>query len=151
MFQDQSGTRPNKALEPTADRPIFFAQEVRACRGRSSAVAQLGIVRPTHHFPPTPPNKHKMKTTRRLLLMLALLVLAGYSVFTTMRVHQLEARLSRVELAQRTSTPFTYAFDDSFRQHFGQQGVDAVDRAMRRGVTDPDQILRDTTRELKLQ
>ncbi len=92
-----------------------------------------------------------MKITKRLLLTLALLVLAGYSVFTTMRVRQLEARLTTVELAQRTTTPFTYAFDDSFMQHFGQQGVDAVDRAMRRGATDPDQILRDAARELKLQ
>lgn len=92
-----------------------------------------------------------MKITKRLLLTLALLVLAGYSVFTTMRVRQLEARLTRVERAQRTTTPFTYAFDDSFMQHFGQQGVDAVVRAMRRGATDPDQILRDAARELKLQ
>ena len=90
-----------------------------------------------------------MKTTKRLLLTLALLVLAGYSVFTTMRVRQLEARLSRVELVQRTSAPFTYAFDDSFRQYFGQQGVDAVDRAVRRGVIDPDQIAREVTLDLK--
>ena len=92
-----------------------------------------------------------MKTTKRLVLTVALLVLAGYSVFTTMRVRQLEARLSRVELAQRTSAPLSYAFDDSFRQHFGQQGVDAVDRAMRRGNTDLDQVLRDVSLELKLQ
>jgi hypothetical protein len=91
-----------------------------------------------------------MKTTKRLLLTLALLVLAGYSVFTTMRVRQLEARLSRVELAQRTSAPFTYAFDDSFMQHFGQQGVEAVDRVMKRGVTDIDQLTRDMAREMKL-
>ena len=92
-----------------------------------------------------------MKTTKRLLLTLALLVLASYSVFTTMRVRKLEARLSRVEQAQRTSAPLTYAFDDSFRQRFGQQGVDAVDRAMKRGTTDPDQILSDAARELRLQ
>lgn len=92
-----------------------------------------------------------MKTIKRLLLTLALLVLAGYFVFTTMRVRQLEARLSEVELAQRAGAPFTYAFDDSFMQHFGQQGVDAVDRAMRRGATDPDQILRDAASELKLR
>jgi hypothetical protein len=92
-----------------------------------------------------------MKSTKRLLLTLVLLVLAAYSVFTTMRVRQLEARLSRVELAQRTSAPFTYAFDDSFIQYFGQQGVEAVDRAMRRGATDPGQLLRDAARELKLQ
>jgi hypothetical protein len=79
-----------------------------------------------------------MKTTKRLLLTLALLVLAGYSVFTTMRVLQLEAHLSRVELTRCTSAPFTYAFN-------------AVDRAMRRGATDPDQLLRDAARELKLQ
>ena len=92
-----------------------------------------------------------MNTTKRLLLMVALLVLAGYAVFTTMRVRQLEAHLSRVELAQRTSASFTYAFDDSFRQHFGQQGVEAVDRAMRHGVTDPDQLFRDAAHELNLQ
>ena len=91
-----------------------------------------------------------MKTTKRLFLTLALLVLAGYSVVTTIRVHQLEARLSRVELVQHTRAPFTYAFDDSFTQRFGQQGVDAVDRVMRRGVTDPDQLVRDAAREMKL-
>ena len=68
-----------------------------------------------------------------------------------MRVRQLEARLARVELAQRTSAPHTYAFDDSFMQHFGQQGVEAVDRVMRRGVTDIDQLNRDVAREMKLQ
>jgi len=92
-----------------------------------------------------------MKTTKRLLLTLALLVLAGYSVFTTMRVRQLEARLSRVELAQRASAPLRYAFDDSFMRYFGQQGVEAVDRAMRRGAADPDELFRDVSRELKLQ
>ena len=91
-----------------------------------------------------------MKTTKRLLLTVALLVLAGYSAFTTMRVRRLEARLSRVELAQRASTPITYSFDDSFRQYFGPQGVDAVDRAIKRGITNPDQILSEVTRELTL-
>jgi hypothetical protein len=92
-----------------------------------------------------------MKTTKRLVLTVALLVLAGYSVFTTMRVRQLEGRLSRVEAGQRARAPLTYAFDDSFMRHFGQQGVEAVDRAMRRGAADPDQILRDVSHELKLQ
>jgi len=92
-----------------------------------------------------------MKTTKRLLVTLTLLVLASHSVFTTLRVHELEARLAKVEFGQRTSAPFTYTFDDSFMQHFGQQGVDAVNRAMRRGAADPDQILRDASRELKLQ
>ena len=69
----------------------------------------------------------------------------------TIRVRQLDARLSRVESAQRMGAPFTYAFDDSFMKHFGKQGVEAVDRAMRRGATDPDQVLREAARELKLQ
>jgi hypothetical protein len=92
-----------------------------------------------------------MKTTKRLLLTFVLLLLAGYSVFTTMRVRQLEAQLSRVELGQRINARLTYAFDDSFKQRFGQQGVEAVGRAMRRGASDPDQILRDAAQELKLQ
>jgi hypothetical protein len=91
-----------------------------------------------------------MKTTKRLLLTLALLVLAGYCVFTTMRVRQLEARLARVELAQRDSAPLTYAFDDSFMQHFGQRGVEAMDRVMRRGITNPHQLSGDAARELGL-
>ena len=91
-----------------------------------------------------------MKTTKRLLLTVALLVLAGYSVFTTMRVRQLEARLSRVELAQRTGAQLNYAFDDSFMKHFGQQGVQAVDRVMKRGTPDLDQLSGDVAREMKL-
>ena len=81
--------------------------------------------------------------------MLALLVLAGYSIFTTMRVRQLEARLSKVERAQRTSTPLTYAFDESFMQYFGQQGVDVVEKVLRGSATDPDHIPRDLRRESK--
>jgi len=91
-----------------------------------------------------------MKTTTRLLLTLALLVLAGYSVFTAVRVRQLGARLSRVELAQRRSASISYACDDSFMRHFGQRGVDAVDRAMRRDAGDPEELVRDAARELKL-
>lgn len=94
-------------------------------------------------FPVHNNTLRNMRTTKRWLLLLAMVVLAGYSVSTTLRVRQLEARLSRVEQAQRASTaPATpiYAFDDSFRQYFGQSGMEAAERAIRRGVTDPEQI-----------
>ena len=90
-----------------------------------------------------------MKATTRLLLILALLVSAGYSLFTTMRLRRLEARLSSVEVAQRTTKPVTYAFDDSFMRYFGQPGVDAVNSAVSLGITDPDQIAREVTRHLQ--
>jgi len=92
-----------------------------------------------------------MKTTKRLLLALVLLVLAGYTLFTTKRVRHLEARLTRLELALRPAAPLAYAFDDSFMQYFGQQGVDAVNRALRSGATAPDEIVREAARELKLR
>jgi hypothetical protein len=84
-----------------------------------------------------------MKTTKRLLLCLAWLLVAGYCVYTTVRIRQLEARL------RHPPAQLSYAFDDSFMRYFGQPGVDAVDGAVRRGVTDPDQLAREVTRELK--
>jgi len=86
-----------------------------------------------------------MKPTKRLLVCLAWLLVAGYGIYTTVRIRQLEARL-------RHSPPqLSYAFDDSFMRYFGQRGVEAVDGAVGRGVTDPDQLMREVTRELKLQ
>ena len=50
---------------------------------------------------------------------------------------------------RQTSPQLSYAFDDSFMRYFGQPGVDAVDRAVKRGVTDPDRLVREVTQELR--
>jgi hypothetical protein len=88
-----------------------------------------------------------MKTTKRLLLASALFLLAGYGILTTMRVRELETRLHRLELAQRTAPPIRYAFDESFLRYFGQEGIAAVERAVSRGVSDPSEILRELRQE----
>ena len=98
-----------------------------------------------------------MKTTKRLLLGVAWLAVFGYGIHTTIRIRQLEAQVAEARLqAARARLPeahaqLAYSFDSSFMQYFGQAGVDAVDRAVRRGVTDPDELLREVTHDLKLK
>ena len=86
-------------------------------------------------------SQHQMKATRRLLITSALLLLGAYSIYTTVRVQQLEARLrqepikppstSQITYAFDPSTSqITYAFDDSFREYFGEKGVAAVEQAL---------------------
>ena len=84
-----------------------------------------------------------MKTTKRLLLGAAWLAVVAYGIYATVHIRHLETRL------RHASPQLSYAFDDSFMRYFGQPGVDAVDRAVRRGVTDPDQFVREVTLELK--
>jgi len=91
-----------------------------------------------------------MKTTKRFLLGLAGLLVVGYCIYTTVRIRQLEARLQEARL-QKAPTQLSYAFDDSFLHYFRQRGVDAVNRAVKRGVTDPDELVREVTQELKLR
>ncbi len=83
-------------------------------------------------------------------MSLACLLVVGYGIYATIRVRQLEARLARQELARATTsaTPgVTYALTESFRQHFGERGVAIVEAAFIRGVTDPEEILRDLRRD----
>ncbi len=91
-----------------------------------------------------------MKITKRFLFSLAWLLVAGYCIYTSVRIRQLEARLKKAPL-QLALPQLSYSFDDSFLRYFGQRGVDAVDRTVRRGVTDPDPLVREVTQELKLQ
>ena len=71
-----------------------------------------------------------MKITRRLLTTSALLLLGAYSIYTTVRVQQLETRLRREQMKPPSTSQITYAFDDSFREYFGEQGVAAVEQAL---------------------
>ncbi|MEO8429170.1 MAG: hypothetical protein ABI651_18930 [Verrucomicrobiota bacterium] len=85
-----------------------------------------------------------MKITTRLLITSALLLLVSYSIYTTVRIKRLETHLYREQLGrpdirfglhpQLTHSGDTlhiaYAVDDSFRQYFGQKGVDEVERAL---------------------
>ena len=88
-----------------------------------------------------------MKTTKHLLLCIAATLAVSYSIYTTVRIRQLEARLHEREPVQLAKRHLIYAFDDSFMQHFGQPGVAAVDRAVGRGLTSPDEIAREVTQE----
>jgi len=96
-----------------------------------------------------------MKTTQRLLLGAAWLAVVGYGVLATIHIRQLKSQLREARL-QTTRLPeppaqIAYSFDSSFIQYFGQAGIDAVERAIRRGVTDPDELTREVTHDLKLE
>lgn len=91
-----------------------------------------------------------MKTSKGLLYCVAWLAVLGYGIYTTDRIRQLEETQRQLEGKLRQPTPqLTHAFDASFIQHFGQPGVDAVDRVLSRGVTDPEQLAREVALELK--
>ena len=92
-----------------------------------------------------------MKTTRRLVIGSALVLLSAYSVYTTVRIQRLESRLRQKRAEQAAVSQITYAFDDSFRQYFGEAGIAAVERALTRGVTDPQDTLRNLRHEDKLR
>ena len=86
-----------------------------------------------------------MKITKKLLLSIGCVLAVGYGVYTTARIRQLDARLRRPQAVQPAPSR-TYAFDDSFKQHFGQRGVTIVEGVLSRGVIDPDQIHRELSR-----
>jgi hypothetical protein len=74
-----------------------------------------------------------MKTKGRLLTILAVALLGGYSIYSSVRIRQLEGRLDRLQqeqLARPTPAQVTYAYDDSFLKYFGQEGVAEVERAL---------------------
>jgi len=84
-----------------------------------------------------------MKPTTRLIVGAAWVAVLAYGIYATVRIRHLEATLLS------TPRPPSYAFDDSFMHSFGQPGVDAVNRAIGRGVTDPEHVAREVTLELK--
>jgi len=76
-----------------------------------------------------------MKTKDRLLTVLAVALLGGYSIYTRVRIRQLEDRidrlqLQRAQLARPTPAQVTYAYSDSFLKYFGEKGVAEVERAL---------------------
>ena len=74
-----------------------------------------------------------MKTKDRLLTVLAVALLGGYSIYSSVRIRQLEDRLDRLQraqLARPTPAQVTYAYSDSFLKYFGQKGVAEVERAL---------------------
>ncbi len=74
-----------------------------------------------------------MKTKDRLLTVLAVALLAGYSIYSSVRIRQLQGRLDRLQreqLARPIPAQVTYAYDDSFLKYFGQRGVAEVERAL---------------------
>jgi hypothetical protein len=91
-----------------------------------------------------------MKTTKQLLLCAAWLGVLGYAIYTTVHIRQLEAQLREARL-RLAPAQLACSFDSSFMHYFGQPGVDAVDRAVRRGVTDPEQLAHEVRRDPKLQ
>lgn len=65
---------------------------------------------------------------------------------TTKELHQAKSDLERV----KRESQLTYGFHESFIRYFGKAGVDAVEKAVRRGGTDPDVLVRDLARGVKV-
>jgi hypothetical protein len=85
-----------------------------------------------------------MKTMKRNLLFLACLFVAGFSLYATSFIWKLESPLPDAPLVRSAASAprqLTHGFDDSFREHFGQRGIDIVESAFIRGITEPDKIL----------
>lgn len=65
----------------------------------------------------------------------------------TMELHQTKSDLERA----KKESQLTYAFHESFIRYFGKPGVDAVEKAVKRGGTDPDELVRDLARGTKVE
>jgi hypothetical protein len=74
-----------------------------------------------------------MTTKDRVLTLIALALLGGYSIHCSVRIWRLEARLDRLQreqLAPPAPRQVTYSYSDSFLKYFGQKGVAEVERAL---------------------
>ena len=75
-----------------------------------------------------------MKAKDRLLPVLAVALLGGFSIYSSARIRQLEGRLDRLQREQlarpNPTRAVTYAYGDSFIKYFGQKGVAEVERAL---------------------
>jgi hypothetical protein len=83
-----------------------------------------------------------MRRATRIVTATAFLLLAAYSTYTTLRIQQLQTALHRAQTEQTAQTAIgygvlprgpgiTYAFDDAFRQYFGERGIAEVEQALR--------------------
>ena len=75
-----------------------------------------------------------MKTQERWLLLAAVALLGGHSLYSGIRLHRLEGRLERLQqesLSRSLAGKLSYSFDDSFIHYFGPQGVAEVERALK--------------------
>lgn len=107
---------------------------------------------------PNPKKTSRLPVVLAVVIALACLAAAiGY--FRQVRI--LQARLATVamELHQTKSdlerakreSQLTYAFHESFIRYFGKPGADAVEKAVKRGGTDPDELVRDLARGTKVE
>jgi len=64
----------------------------------------------------------------------------------TKELHEAKIDLERA----KSESQLTYAFHESFIRYFGKAGVDAVEKAVKRGGTDPDVLVRDLARGVKM-
>lgn len=102
------------------------------------------------------------KTSRLPIVLAALIALVGLTVAmgsfqqarslqaqlatATRELHEARSDLERA----KTESQLTYPFHESFIRYFGKAGIDAVEKAVERGGTDPDVLVRDLARGVKI-
>jgi hypothetical protein len=73
-----------------------------------------------------------MKTKNRILTALALALLTGYSIYSSVRILQAERRLEHLQREQRarpTLAQVDGVYSEAFLHYFGQKGVAEIERA----------------------
>ena len=123
----QPSARANRH-EPAASNPLS------ADGGGSPVAFGYDFTSSHHHI--------SMKIAKGVPLSVAGLLALTYCLYTSARIRQLEARISSTPV-EGTTTQTTYAFDNSFREYFGERGVSAVERSVALGNTDREQIMRE--------
>ena len=70
----------------------------------------------------------------------------------TKELHEAKSDLERAksDLWRVSESQLTYAFHESFIRYFGKAGADAVEKAVKRGGTGPDVLVRDLARGVKI-
>ena len=103
----------------------------------------------------------KKRTSRLPVILAVVFALAALAtaIVYFRQVRSLEARLATVtkelhqvreDLELAKESYLTYAFHDSVIRYFGKAGADAVEKAVRRGGTDTDVLVRDLARGVKI-
>ena len=91
----------------------------------------------------------KMKTMTWAIIPLIVTFATGCRTAAISQMQRSETRALDTDV--HAPPPITYDFDDSFRKSFGEEGVQVVHRAMERvaakGITDPDEIMREIQQE----
>jgi hypothetical protein len=81
----------------------------------------------------------------RTIILGAFCFIAGFAAC------YLPFREPQLKTSTTTTAPISYAFDQSFMRHFGADGVRAVNRLMRRGISEENVLDRQFRLELAVE